>query len=144
MRNANPSTALRNGAPLWDTNGDPIHAHGRHMLHKDGYYYWFGENRTGRRKVSCYRSADLIHWEWRNDVLTLDSPVKPIYHRTSLVLEPDGSEDRGYGAGAVIERPKVLFNPLTGKYVMWMHWENGRNYADARCAVATCDTVDGD
>lgn len=128
-----------------DQNGQPVHAHGGHMLFENGWYYWFGENRTGRRKVSCYRSKDLKSWEWRNDVLTLDSPVKPIYHRTSLVLEPEELHgDRGYGKGAVIERPKVLFNIATGRYVMWMHWENGRDYSAARCAIADCDTVDGD
>jgi hypothetical protein len=133
---------MSNIEPLVDQNGNPVHAHGGHMLFEGGYYYWFGENRMGRRKVSCYRSNDLTNWEWRNDVLTLDSPVKSIYHRTSLLLETEHA-DRGYGTGAVIERPKVLFNANTGRYVMWMHWENGRDYSDARCAVADCDTVDG-
>lgn len=136
--------ALVNIAPLMDRNGDPVHAHGGHMLYKDGYYYWFGENRIDRRKVSCYRSMDLVNWEWRKDVLTLDSPVKPIYHRTSLELEPRDVENRGFGTGAVIERPKVLYNELTGRFVMWMHWENGRDYSDARCAIADCGTVDGE
>lgn len=144
MENNLNTAVIQNGVPLMDTNGNPVHAHGGHILFEDGFYYWFGENRTGRCKVSCYRSANLADWEWRKDVLTLDSPVRPIYHRTSLELEPGEAQNGGYGKGAVIERPKVLYNALTGRYVMWMHWENGRDYSDARCAIADCGTIDGD
>ncbi|RIX59522.1 beta-xylosidase [Paenibacillus nanensis] len=129
---------IDNGKQWMDTNGQPIRAHGGGFLFDNGFYYWFGENRTGGRKVSCYRSADLTEWEWRGDVLTLESEAEPIYYRTSLEMNPFSTEN-----GANIERPKVLFNAKTGKYVMWMHWENGRDYKDARCAVATSDTVDG-
>jgi hypothetical protein len=86
----------------------------------------------------------LQHWEFRNDVLTLDSKFKPTYYRTSPDMDPHQTPDRGYGPGAVIERPKVLYNEASGKYVMWMHWENGQDYKDARCATASCDTIDGD
>lgn len=129
----------RNGAPWLDQDGEPLHAHGGGILYDNGFYYLFGENRTGRRKVSCYRSRTLSDWEWRGDVLTLDSDVEPLYCRSSLDLNPYSTD-----IGANIERPKVLFNAKTGQYVMWMHWENGNDYRDARCAVATCDTVDGD
>ena len=27
---------------------------------------------------------------------------------------------------------------------MWMHWERPNDYREARCAVAVCDTIDGD
>lgn len=133
-----------NGKAWKDTDGQDIRAHGGWMLQQDGYYYWFGEDRMDGKKVSCYRSSDLRTWENRGAVLTLQSKVQPTYYRTSLDLYPPGQRDTGYGQGAVIERPKVLRNELTGKYVMWMHWENGNNYHDARCAVATCDTVDGE
>lgn len=36
-----------------------------------------------------------------------------------------------------------MYCPSTGQYVMWMHWENGTDYAEARCAVAYSSTVDG-
>lgn len=135
---------IRNAAAWMDKDGEPIRAHGGWMLQQDGYFYWFGEDRTEGRKVSCYRSNDLCHWESRGAVLTLESKARPVYYRTSLELFPSDKEDNGFGQGAVIERPKVLRNERTGKYVMWMHWENGRNYNDARCAVATCDTIDGE
>lgn len=136
--------AIRNGTAWMDNSGEPIRAHGGWMLQEAGYFYWFGEDRTDGKKVSCYRSRDLYHWESRGAVLTLASKASPVYYRTSLALVMVDQEDNGFGQGAVIERPKVLRNERTGKYVMWMHWENGRNYSDARCAVATCDTIDGE
>lgn len=80
-----------------------------------------------------------MSWEFCGDVLTLDSPFRPIDVRSSSELVTDAEAGRGCN----IERPKVLYNAKTGKYVMWMHWENGKDYTAARCAVASCDTVDG-
>ena len=85
-------------------------------------YYWIGEDRTGRNRVSCYRSANLRDWEFRNHILTVDSLAKPHPQMpTDLRL-------RGKGAGCNIERPKVLFCRETGQFVMWMHWELPDNY----------------
>ena len=36
-----------------------------------------------------------------------------------------------------------MYNAATGKFVMWMHKENGTDYSEARAAVAVSDTVDG-
>lgn len=138
------AVSLDNRQAWKDAEGNPIHAHGGGFLQVDDSYYWFGECRQDGKKVSCYRSKDLQQWELRGNVLTIDSEFKPIYYRTDSELDPYQVRNAGYGSGAVIERPKVLYNALTRKYVMWMHWENGKNYHDARCAVATCDSVDGD
>lgn len=145
-----------NGKPVIDNDGNVMHCHGAGMLEHDGWYYMFGEDRRGRSRVSCYRSKDLVNWEFRNICLTLDSPVKRHYVRTDLRLAPQnggpmtpeeaaavGMQPIGH-RGANIERPKVLYCEATGKFVMWMHFENGRDYNAARCAVAVCDTVDGD
>lgn len=121
-----------------DSLGRPVHAHGGQILLRQGMYYWIGEDRTGRNRVSCYRSANLRDWEFRNHILTVDSLAKPHPQMpTDLRL-------RVNGAGCNIERPKVLFCRETGQFVMWMHWELPDNYQEARCAVAVCDTIDGD
>lgn len=137
---------MKNGVILYDDKGEVLHAHGGHMYKEKGYYYWFGENRTGEIRVSCYRSKDLEHWEFRNHVLTCDSKTQGYYARSDIrlrkeVILKDGSKQL---ASCNIERPKVLYNSKTKKYVMWMHYENGVHYGDARCAVAVCDTIDGD
>lgn len=118
---------LINGLQWADTAGNPIQAHGGGMLEVDGDYYWFGENRNPDGTfyaVSAYRSRDLVRWEFVHHVLREDSGPG---------LDP-----------ANVERPKVVYNASTGKYVMWMHWENGSDYGEARAAVASSDTVAGD
>lgn len=117
---------LINGVQWADTDGNAIQAHGGGLLKVGDDYYWFGENRNPDGTfyaVSAYRSKDLRRWEHVHDVLTMnsDSGLKP----------------------ANIERPKVVYNRATEKYVMWMHWENGMDYGEARAAVASSDTVAG-
>jgi hypothetical protein len=108
------------------TSGTAIQAHGGGMIKVGSNYYWFGENRddTGHfLGVSCYRSSDLKSWTYVRDVLTKTSAAELNY--------------------CWIERPKVMYNASTNTYVMWMHWENGTDYGDAKAAVAYCSTVDG-
>ncbi|MER5832819.1 RICIN domain-containing protein [Streptomyces sp. NPDC002130] len=122
---AAPQT-ITNGTQFTDTSGSPVHAHGGGVLKVGSYYYWFGEHRNADntfRYVDAYRSTDLKNWEFRNHVLTEAS-------------DPEL-------ATANIERPKVMYNASTGKFVMWMHKENGTDYSEARAAVAVSDTVDG-
>ncbi|MDQ0948787.1 hypothetical protein QFZ24_002710 [Streptomyces phaeochromogenes] len=122
---AAPQT-VTNGTQFTDTSGNPLHAHGGGVIKVGSYYYWFGENRNSDntfRYVDAYRSTDLKNWEFRNHVLTEAS-------------DPEL-------ATANIERPKVMYNASTGKFVMWMHKENGVDYGEARAAVAVSDTVDG-
>ncbi|MDI1465348.1 RICIN domain-containing protein [Catellatospora sp. KI3] len=125
-----PATAapvtVTNGTQFTDTAGSVLHAHGGGMLKVGDYYYWFGENRNPNgtfKAVSVYRSTDLRNWEFRNNVLTQSSAAE-------LNV-------------ANIERPKVVYNSATGRYVMWMHKENGSDYGEARAAVASSATVDG-
>ncbi|MFY1634998.1 RICIN domain-containing protein [Solwaraspora sp. WMMB335] len=117
---------ITNGTQFRDTSGNALQAHGGGMLKVGDYYYWFGENRNPDntfRAVSVYRSTNLRDWEFRNNVLTQSSAAE---------LQV-----------ANIERPKVVYNAGTGRYVMWMHKENGSDYGEARAAVASSATVDG-
>jgi hypothetical protein len=124
----NAATQTVINAIQWaDTSGNAIQAHGGGMLKVDSYYYWFGENRddTGHfQGVACYRSSDLKNWTFIRNVLTKSSAAELNY--------------------CWIERPKVMYNASSGQFVMWMHWENGDHYGEARAAVAYCNSVDGD
>lgn len=144
-----------NGKAWLDTDGNPIHAHGGHMLRYGEYWYWYGEDRRENYYVSCYRSKDLTTWEFRNHVLTTESKTEPIRVRTNLMLKNEEPLDippdklvpeflKKMKNKVNLERPKVLYNEKTGKFVMWIHFENGRNYLCAAAAIATCDTPDGD
>lgn len=114
-----------------DKNGSAINAHGGCIQYADGYYYWFGEYRNGGKSagISCYRSGDLYNWE-----------------KLALAVTPTGTmtaDGTDIANGRTMERPKVIYNERTGKWVMWFHWENGTNYNEAKCAVLTADKVQG-
>ncbi|MFE9399087.1 RICIN domain-containing protein [Streptomyces flavidovirens] len=121
------TVTIPNGTQFTDTAGAGVHAHGGGVIKVGSSYYWFGENRNEDntfRYVSAYRSTDLKNWELVRHVLT-------------RAADPELTD-------AKIERPKVVYNSATGKYVMWMHKENAGDYNQARAAVAVSDTVDGD
>lgn len=135
-------TILQKNGTLWlDTDGDPIHAHGGHILFHEGYYYWYGEDRRDNIYVSVYRSRDLASWEFRRHCLTADSAAEGYRVHTDLTLYRN---ENGVRKKVNIERPKVLYCRQTGKFVMWAHYENGENYHAARACIADCDTPDGD
>jgi hypothetical protein len=117
---------ITNGTQFTDSSGNAVHAHGGGVIKVGSYYYWFGEHRNADNTfqyVDAYRSTDLKNWEFRNHVLSQSSASEL--------------------ATANIERPKVMYNASTGKFVMWMHKENGSDYSEARAAVAVSSTVDG-
>ncbi len=122
--------SFRPGAIWPDSSGAHINAHGGGMLYQDGRYYWFGEKRAARRSegINVYSSGDLYNWQYEG-----------------VALEPvEGDADHEIAWGCVMERPKVVFNEGTGKYVMWFHLElRGKGYSAARAAVAVSDTATG-
>lgn len=124
---------------LWqDNEGKDIHAHGGHIIQFQDYYYWYGEDRRDNYYVSCYRSKDLVSWEFRSHSLTTESQTEGYRVRTERILKhTDGKKVN-------LERPKVVYNEKYKKFVMWLHYENGNDYVDAAAAVATCDTPDGE
>ncbi|MGA2175145.1 MAG: glycoside hydrolase family 43 protein [Verrucomicrobiota bacterium] len=119
---------------LWpDDHGRHINAHGGGLLHYGAMYYWFGEHKiagelgnTAQVGVHVYSSRDLYNWEDRG---------------IALPVSQDPSSE--IAAGCILERPKVLFNEQTRKFVMWFHLEKGQDYSSARSGVAVADQVTG-
>jgi beta-xylosidase len=120
---------------VWpDNNGVHINAHGGGILDHGGVYYWFGEHKTAGPRgnsaqvgVRCYSSKDLYNW-------TDEGIALPVSE------DPESEIVRG----CIIERPKVIHNAKTGKFVMWFHLElRGRGYEAARTAVAVADKPTG-
>lgn len=125
-----PVTGFKPGEIWTDDKGEIINAHGGGILYSGNRYYWFGEKR-GRgasEGVNVYSSADLYNWKFEG-----------------LALSPDYTDTTSdIARGCVMERPKVIFNEKTGKYVMWFHLElRGKGYSAARAAVAVSDKVTG-
>jgi hypothetical protein len=128
---------FRPGQVWLDTDGVPIQAHGGGMLYRDGIYYWFGENKAGPTGpglledlhrvdvigINCYSSRDLYNWQNEGIVLAAQCG------------DPSGD----LHPSKVVERPKVLYNGATGKYVMWLHIDTA-DYALSRAGVAIADS----
>lgn len=121
--------AFQPGEVWRDTEGNPIQAHGGGVLLHSNVYYWHGEDRTpgGRGAVACYSSTNLL--DWKRDGVALSRDVLP---RSSNFRR----------SGSFVERPKVIYNAATRKFVMWMHLEQGR-YTYSRAGVATSETPQG-
>jgi lysophospholipase L1-like esterase len=128
------------GAVWLDTDGKPIQAHGGGVLYDKGTYYWFGENKDAPNAaadkallaridaigVSCYSSRDLVRWKNEGVVLA--------------AVKDDPKHD--LSPGGVIERPKVVYNAKTRKYVMWLHVDSA-DYKKAAAGVAVADRPTG-
>ncbi|TXG74092.1 hypothetical protein EZV62_002671 [Acer yangbiense] len=76
--------------------------------------------------VGCYSSKDL--WTWRNEGIVLAAE--------------ETNETHDLYKLNVLERPKVVYNEKTGKYVMWMHIDDC-NYTKASVGVAISDYPTG-
>ena len=115
-----------------DWKGEHINAHGGGLLFHEGKYYWYGENRPARGfttevGVEVYSSSDLMNWEDEGVALAV-------------------SEEAGHDIerGCIMERPKVVRNPKTGKFVMLFHLElKEKGYAAARVGFAESDSPVG-
>jgi hypothetical protein len=119
------TATLAPGTAWTDTAGNRLQAHGAGIFTVGSTYYMVGEDKSAGATftaVACYSSTDLAHWTRQSDALR------------------QGSGD--LAAGRIVERPKVVFNSSTGRYVMWMHIDNS-SYADARAGVATSTTPCG-
>ena len=121
---------------IWkDIDENPINAHGAGILFHNGIYYMFGEIKKGKTwlvpnqdwedyrvpagGVSCYSSVDLLHWKYEGVALASET----------------GDATNDLDTGKVIERPKVIYNEKTGKFVMWMHVDT-KDYSYSQSGVA--------
>lgn len=106
--------------------GAHVQAHGAGVIEVGGTYYLIGEDKTNGsafQNVNCYSSTDLVSWTYVGALLS---------QTTSGDLGPN----------RVVERPKVIYNSSTKKYVLWMHIDSS-SYGEAKVGVATGDSVCG-
>lgn len=114
-----------NGDLWFATDGEHINAHGGCILPYEGKFYWYGESRSREKNgtmdgVAVYSSRDLQTWQ--NEGLAL-----PVVNEKGSDIE----------RGCLMERPKVLYNEQTKKFVMLFHLElKGKGYSAARVAFA--------
>jgi Glycosyl hydrolases family 43 len=117
---------FRPGDPWLDTSGNLIQAHGGGILVHSNVFYWYGEDRTpgGSGAVACYSSTNLYDWK-REGIALARAQLPRVDERRTFV-----------------ERPKVVFNSHTGKFVMWAHMEQS-GYKFSRAGIALSEQAAG-
>lgn len=105
-------SVFRPGRIWLDTAGNHIQAHGGSVRYENGVYYWYGENKEktdGKNGiwhwgVRCYRSTDLYNWE-----------------DCGLIIPPEPeNEESSLHPASCMDRPHILYNAPTKKYVCWL------------------------
>ncbi|GAA1581551.1 hypothetical protein GCM10009742_27790 [Kribbella karoonensis] len=175
MSTAAPDGSFRPGQPWLDTSGKVIQAHGGQVVtakDEDGrrIYYWYGEDRSNgyynSPGVHLYSSYDLYNWKDEGLALRAMSSVdqfdndkyfaKLYKHYTPAQreivwrdLSTNNVRTDGWATSSILERPKVIYNKATGKWVMWVHSDgpssptSTSNYARAEAGVAIADSPKG-
>lgn len=119
---------------IWlDTDGKRIQAHGGSLMLWNGRYYWYGENKEktdGKNGiwhwgVRCYSSSDLYNWKDEGIII----PPEPD--------DPDSS----LHPSACMDRPHILYNERTKKFVCWLKIMN-RDQTQSE-TVLTADSLLG-
>ena len=131
---AQPRTQFLPGQTWPDDHGIPINAHGGGVIFHAGTYYWFGQHmiageagNNAQIGVHVYSSTDFYNWKDEGIALKVSADLK------SEIIQ-----------GCILERPKVIYNPATKKFVMWFHLEiKDQGYRAARSGVAVAESVTG-
>lgn len=119
-------TTIQNGIEWTDTEGYIVQAHGGNFLHHGDKWFLVGEDRSGSwmPDVNLYSTEDFVHWKFEAKI------IKNFVTHEAL------------GSSRMIERPKLMWNEKTKKFVVWCHWE-ARNYSASEAAVFESDDVAG-
>lgn len=127
-----------------DTDGNIINASDGGIIFANGKYHWYGmalrplpmaSGPYGGQMtdigVVMYESEDLLNWKYEG-----------------VILEVSNDPESELYAPLRFERPKIIYNDKTGKFVLWCHYvkypgNHGRGTGDADIGLAICDTVNG-
>ena len=127
-----------------DTDGNIINASDGGIIYANGKYHWYGlalrpfpmmSGPDGGQKtdtgVVMYESTDLLNWKYEGVILEVShDPESELY------------------APLRFERPKIIYNEKTKKFVLWCHFvkypgDHGNGVGEADLGLAICDTVNG-
>lgn len=112
-------TSFKPGKDWLADDGLPIDCHGGNIIYVDSLktFFWYGERYRDPRGAACYSSKDL--YNWKNEGVVLQK-----------------------GDIQVFERPKVIYDKINKRYVMWFHYD-GKSYSIAELGVAVSDKPTG-
>ena len=100
------------GKPWFDTEGKRIQAHGGGVIWADNKFYWYGEN-----KEKTFNNYGIWHWGVR--LYSSDDLYNWTDEGIICLPQPD-DQDSPLHPESKMDRPHILYNGKTKKYVMWM------------------------
>ena len=113
------------GEVWFDNSGNKINAHGGGVIYYEGKYYFVGEFREKgsslTQKISLYSSSDLSTWQFEGIIF----------------------DAANFNSTLNIERPKVIFNKKTNKFVLWFHEEIAGDFNFSKAGVAVSNKING-
>ncbi len=127
--------SFKPGAEWCDTDGNLIQAHGGYMFYENGTYYWYGENKEKSQSefdiwhwgVRLYSSTDLYNWK-----------------SEGIILEPETEDETSsLYFNTFLDRPHILYNEKTKKYVMWIKVMTGKPETLDYAVILTADSIKG-
>ncbi len=159
--------SFRPGAEWRDANGQVIQAHGGQVVPAKDHrgrqiWYWYGEDRSkgyyDSPGVHVYSSYDLYNWTDQGlalramsspDQFENDKYFSKLYKKYTPAqkdvvwrdLSTNSVRTDGWAKPSILERPKVIYNKATRKWIMWVH-SDGPNltdqYVDLRASRSRC------
>ncbi|MFW0718452.1 family 43 glycosylhydrolase [Pedobacter sp. N23S346] len=124
---AGKTDAIYSGLPWYDPNGAVISSHGANIIKEKNLFYFFGEAHTDTSNTfvgfNCYSSKDLYNWKFEQIALPVQSGGK-------------------LGPNRVGERPKVMKNPKSREFIMYMHVDTP-GYKDQFVGYAVSKNITG-
>ena len=127
-----------------DEDGNIINVSDGGIIFVDGRYYWYGQamrplgfglggsgGQVTDKGVQMYSSNDLMNWRYEGVVLSVDNTKEnPLFPPLRF------------------ERPKIIYNEKTKKYVLWCHYikysgDHTFLPGGGEALVATADKVTG-
>ena len=129
----------------YDDEGKRIQSHGGSIIFVDDTFYWYGENKEGvfgnafkddikpaiwHHGVKLYSSKDLYNWHDEGIISISDDKNSPFYPRN------------------IMDRPHILYNPKTKKFVMWVKAVtrcvlDGADFESAKYYISVADKITG-
>lgn len=127
-----------------DTDKSIINASDGGIIYFEGKYHWYGlalrplpmksgpyGGQMTDTGVVMYESTDLLNWKYEG-----------------VILDVSNDPDSILFAPLRFERPKIIYNEKTKKFVLWCHFvkypgDHGKGCGDSDVGLAVCDTVNG-
>lgn len=164
----NVYSSFQPGTAWYDTEGTLIQAHGGHVQkitvkneesgELETKWWWVGEDKTHgyRGGICAYSSDDLYNWKFEGIIMRNINSREQLETEEYFVNLYKGYKkeelDDVYRSindtTSVIERPKMIYNEKTDKYILWFHADgptetSTANYAAASAGVAISDSPSG-